>query len=280
MEQPPTYDQLYNKNEKFKQIIGRHEINADFADKLQQLQGYEIVVVCDDSGSMNSPVIDGTGRQIIGMTRWTELKQTVTIVVEIASLMDTNGIDVYFLNRDPVLNTVDAAQLDAVFARPPAGGTNIARVLKQILHDKRDEVKERKLLIVVATDGLAQTDRGHDGTAELEALLKHERPIVDRTFVTFLMCTDDDAVVDIYNKWDAAIKNVDVVDDYVSERKEILRAQGSHFKFSFGDYVVKMLLGSIDPYFDKLDELPRPAATIVQTQRQPIQSDSDCCIIL
>lgn len=55
----------------------------------------------------------------------------------------------------------------------------------------------------------------------------------------------------------------DVVDDYRSERNEIKKARGHGFSFTFGDYVVKSLIGSIDPELDNLDE-----------------KDSTCCILL
>jgi hypothetical protein len=37
------------------------------------------------------------------------------------------------------------------------------------------------------------------------------------------------------NYWDKKIPNLDVADDYRSERQEILKVQGKHFPFSFGD---------------------------------------------
>jgi hypothetical protein len=37
------------------------------------------------------------------------------------------------------------------------------------------------------------------------------------------------------NDWDKKIPNLDVADDYRSERKEILKVQGKDFPFSFGD---------------------------------------------
>lgn len=37
------------------------------------------------------------------------------------------------------------------------------------------------------------------------------------------------------NDWDKRIPNLDVADDYRSERQEILKAQGKNFPFSFGD---------------------------------------------
>jgi len=56
------------------------------------------------------------------------------------------------------------------------------------------------------------------------------------------------------NNWDRTIPRLDVVDDFRNEKLEILSAQGSRFKFSFGDYIVKSLIGSIDPEIDDLDE--------------------------
>ena len=37
------------------------------------------------------------------------------------------------------------------------------------------------------------------------------------------------------NDWDKKIPNLDVVDDYKSEKKEILACQGNSFPFSYGD---------------------------------------------
>ncbi|CAF2522406.1 unnamed protein product [Rotaria sp. Silwood2] len=38
------------------------------------------------------------------------------------------------------------------------------------------------------------------------------------------------------------------------KKKEIQARQGKNFPFSFGDYVVKILMGGIDSWFDDLDE--------------------------
>lgn len=50
-----------------------------------------------------------------------ELKQTVSIVVDIASVLDPDGVDVYFLNREPLFHVRSSAELIPVFAVPPAG---------------------------------------------------------------------------------------------------------------------------------------------------------------
>jgi hypothetical protein len=50
-----------------------------------------------------------------------ELKQTVSIVVDIASVLDPDGVDVYFLNREPLFHVRNSAQLAPIFAIPPSG---------------------------------------------------------------------------------------------------------------------------------------------------------------
>ncbi len=50
-----------------------------------------------------------------------ELKQTVSIVVDLASVFDPDGVDVYFLNREPVLHVQNSEQLVPIFAIPPSG---------------------------------------------------------------------------------------------------------------------------------------------------------------
>jgi hypothetical protein len=60
--------------------------------------------------------------------------------------------------------------------------------------------------------------------------------------------------MDYLNKWDRKIPRLDVVDDYKNERIEILQSKGHNYRFSYGDYIVKILIGSLDPQLDNLDE--------------------------
>jgi hypothetical protein len=260
---PPTIQSNYNgvppdtmttaeeRMQKFAQIAAQHEINNEFASRLRQLEGYEIVFLCDDSGSMATAVgefyyfffsistmsyikyrllylyryffIGGSSNGAFGVrsTRWDELKQIVCITVDIASVLDPDGLDIYFLNRPPVLSVKHASQLATAFSRPPNGLTPITRVLRQILQAKQNEIQERKLLIIIATDGQPTDDYGTTDIDALERVLKYERQPVDRILITFCACTDDDQAVGYLNKWDQKIPFLDVCDDYRSEREEI-----------------------------------------------------------
>ncbi|CAF1298788.1 unnamed protein product [Rotaria magnacalcarata] len=217
----------------FQQYIRRYEINPTFAKKLLALDGYEIVFICDDSGSMNTPLGDVYGPYKNAATRWDELKQTVSVVVDLASLLDPNGVDIYFLNRDPIFNVRHSSELIPIFTVPP---------------------EERKLLIFIATDGTPTNDEGYQDSLSLENVLKNERHPINRIPVSIIACTDDEQDMDYLNEWDTKIPNLDVVDDYRSEKREILKCQGTDFPFSFGDYIVKILLGAVDQTIDEWDE--------------------------
>jgi hypothetical protein len=58
----------------------------------------------------------------------------------------------------------------------------------------------------------------------------------------------------IFKKINFFLNLKDVVDDYRTEKKEIIHAKGLHFQFSYGDYVAKSLIGSTDPDIDNFTE--------------------------
>ncbi|CAF1117057.1 unnamed protein product [Adineta steineri] len=234
------------RSQRLNQVVQQYEINPQFAARLQALGTCEIVLLCDDSGSMNTPL------QSSNQTRWDELKSLVNIIADICAVMDSNGIDVYFLNREPVLNVTNTQSMRHVFNSPPQGLTPLVPALRKILAAKRNQTFEKKLLILVATDGAPTNEHGQTDIGALEAVLRQERTA--QTYVTFLACTDDLESVNYLSNWDKTMPNLDVIDDYRSEKAEIQRVRGPSFPFSFGDYIVKALLGSIDPWFDALDE--------------------------
>ena len=126
--------------------------------------------------------------------------------------------------------------------------------MRKIAEDNTvDGVIKQKLLIIVATDGGSNDGRGTDSKKRLYDWLVKTRNL-NRTYVEFLICTDEDSVIDYLNSWDKKIPKFDVTDDYHTEKAQTLKARGETFPFSRGDYIVKCLLGSIDPKIDGLDE--------------------------
>lgn len=143
----------------------------------------------------------------------------------------------YFLNRATVLNVTSSEQVAPVFAAPPAGLTPTTPVLRHVLQAKKAVSAEKKVLIVIATDGAPTNAQGEVDTAGLHHVLTAERD-ASRVHVSFVACTDDPSTVAYLNEWDRKMPNLDVVDDYQSEREEILKKKGRDFPFSFGNYIV------------------------------------------
>lgn len=83
-----------SREEKYRDIVNKHEINIEYAQRLQLLQGYKIVFVFDDSGSMNTPLSESPLNNqdtLLKATRWDELQYFAKISVEIATLFDPEG---------------------------------------------------------------------------------------------------------------------------------------------------------------------------------------------
>ena len=68
----------------------------------------------------------------------------------------------YFLNRkpSPVRNVSHESQVIPLFKNKPKGFTPLPRVLEQVLSDISRYVNEKKLLIIIATDGEPTDDNG------------------------------------------------------------------------------------------------------------------------
>ena len=244
--------------EKLKRLAAQFEIRPDFVPRLRKLENFGIVMLCDDSGSMNTAVdapahsaADPYGRV---RTRWIEMCETASVVCELGTALNDGGVDVYFLNRPPALGVTSAAQLQQVFGyAPPQGYTPLTSRFNFVLQQKREVLRERNLLVLIATDGEPTDDAGGKDIASFLRAIK-ARP--NTCFVQIMACTDVEADIAWMKRLDEETKGIDLIDDFRSEREAVLRAQGKDFSFTYGDYVVKALLGPTDEYFDKLTEVP------------------------
>merc|ERR1712046_538490 len=85
-------------------------------------------------------------------------------------------------------------------------------------------------------------------TPKLASLIKgRDRSI----YMTFAMCTEEDDVVEAYNKAIDPIWGCDISDDYESEKKEVER-HGN--KLSVNKWLAKIMLGGYMPKYDNMDE--------------------------
>ncbi|CAF1158203.1 unnamed protein product [Adineta steineri] len=236
-------------NDDLDDLLGEFNIQKSLGERLCLLEDYKIIIVCDDSGSMNTTV-DGSQD-----TRWDELCSIVKLLIEICMLFDSNGIDIYFLNRGRFLNVKTSEFVDKIFSNRPRGYTPLVPILKKIFKSSSTRVNadHRKTLVFIATDGAPTDEKGHVNLEELECLMNVEREI-ETTHVMFLLCTDDPIYNDCLTDWDNKMINMDVTADYITEKEKIHTYRGKNFPFSKGDYVVKALLGAIDPDINNLNQ--------------------------
>lgn len=231
----------------FASIAARHDIQPDFARRIRVLEKYDIVVVADDSGSMSLP--SSSSRTVTDpyaptVSRWQELQRTTELVMEFASVMDSDGIDLYFLNREGRKNVNNVDMIRECFRAPPSGTTPLGETLQRVFRERGSA--EKKCIVFVATDGVP-----NGGIDWVASILATRPPHIS---VTILACTNERDVLMALQEIDDKVPGVDVVDDYENERRQVLACQGDEFHFSYGDYIVKALLGSVDPYMDTLDE--------------------------
>lgn len=252
----------YINEEKLEKACEVYEIDKTFANYFRILVDYKIVIIADDSGSMNSAVSKNE-------TRWGELCKFIQIVFSITQCIENSLIDLFFLNRIGITNVQTLESISNAFSFPPKGPTPIVPILKYALKQDCQDYLGR--IIIIATDGEPTDEKNRVNTQQLyEVLAKERRP---NDYVTFLACTDDDQTMDYLNQWDRIIPRLDVIDDYASEKREIIRAQGPNFYFSYGDYVIKTMVGTLVPALDKLDE-------ITPVQNKYRKEEDLCCEIL
>lgn len=237
-------------DEKLSIIAEKYQIQPEMMKRLRALKDYEIVIVCDDSGSMNTPLRHQE------KTRWNQLCEIVQLVMEIGLIFDTNGVDIYFLNDDKILlNVKDSQIIDETFRRGPKGGfTPLVPTFQRIFRlPPTRRGHDKKLLVFVATDGAPTDENDEENLDQFEDVLINGRNS-DTTFIHFLLCTDDEFYVKVFCDLDRRLTNVDVTEEFETEKKKILQLRGVEHQFTFGDFVAKALLGPIDPEIDALNE--------------------------
>lgn len=240
------------KMQKLEEILNRFEISIAEANDLVVLDDYEIVLICDDSGSMTMASLPPNQRKLGVPTpsRWDELKETVSLIVDLGNCFDDSGLDVYFLNREPIKNVMSSTdpRFIQAFNVKPRGTTPLTRTLKRVVQDAGGE---KPVLLFILTDGVPD-DGPNAFSSEIASVVKKKS--TKHTFkVQIMACTDDDEAIGYLNDLDKAYTEVDCTDDYYSERAEVLKA-GRVQRFSRGDWCLKAMLGPVSQKFDNLDE--------------------------
>lgn len=228
------------------ELLDMYEITLAQTEDLMVLARYDIVFLVDDSSSMNTVEVTAGVKQ----SRWKELRDTVSALVEFAAYFDDDGTDIYFLNRPGVEGVTDPndERLTRSFASNPNGTTPLTRRFEEVVKGHKSN---KPLLVMMATDG--EPDTGSRHFVEMaRKLLTMKRKEVR---LGVIACTQNDASVEWLNDLDDDPKvgdKIDVCDDYEAEKKEVLATRRVS-QFLVSDYYVKALLGPILAKYDNLD---------------------------
>ena len=108
------------------------------------------------------------------------------------------------------------SQVETLFyGRQPKGRTPLATRLRPLLSGQwhpKGHGAETDLILLIMTDG----EPSDCSFSELRQLVGQKSP---KVFCTFMMCTEEDDVVEQYNKSLDRLPGVDITDDYVSKRR-------------------------------------------------------------
>lgn len=278
------------KQTALKEFFAKYEISQYMQEDISSVSEFEIIIIADDSSSMREPstFIDiDTGEQIIS-TRWHELQMTVGVIAEVSTILDSDGIDIWFFNRGepnpdkknpdrkkPYKNIKTKEEVKELFTMAPSGRTPMTRVLKEVMEQ---ETKKPKLILIL-TDGEPNDSEGYSDVDNFKKLLmsrdsKHNR-------IGIIACTTDPKAMQWLDELDLVGQRIDIVDDYKSEKDQVMKVQGSHFTYTQGDHILKMMLGPIFDKYDKLDEQPLPKRKSTQAHKRPVgRRKNNTCIIL
>eukprot|EP00834_Sanchytrium_tribonematis_P007417 NODE_666_length_4904_cov_0.563580.p1 type:complete len:571 gc:universal NODE_666_length_4904_cov_0.563580:2888-4600(+) len=252
-------DRLAREGQNFKRIgdiIGAPLLEAY---KLTRLALYDVHMVADDSGSIFS--FDQRER---------ELKEYSTMLINIVSLFDSNGLDFYFLNhicdenggKYKFRNSDEFMEVFGQINRngcTPTGSTLSDRVIKP-LFGNIDEFN-KPVLVYLLTDGvpyhgLLDPDSLDTPAAKLlvenafldaHALkLKYKMPATAIEFGIGQIGTAAKEWLDKFDVHPIIGENVDVTGDFDAEKVQIPGLEEWQWKLKF-------ILGAIDNELDSLD---------------------------
>ena len=180
-------------------VVKRYSISNFFASKICELENYKICIICDDSGSMSLASIPFE-------TRWSEVQEAQKIIVDISSIFDKPGIDIYYLNREPIINVCTSEDLYNYeqFLSTPYGFTPLGETIERVIQDTLH--CEKTILLIIFTDGEPNNINLFNNT------LKNRD--YNKILISIVACTNDKNTVIYLDNLDAKIKNVYVCDNF------------------------------------------------------------------
>ncbi|KAK4051904.1 hypothetical protein OIV83_002609 [Microbotryomycetes sp. JL201] len=243
-------------------IATEWNMRPEVALDLVRLALFDVVLYIDDSGSMK---FEEHG------TRMDDLRLLVQRATAAATLFDTDGISVRFINSDRTADHLSTAPqaLDFVsngsqYSGMTAIGCNLSNKILEpmLLQPARQQMLKKPLLVICITDGeptgedrstfvnvvrhardqLAMTRYGPDALS-----IELAQVGSDRMARAFLQQIDEDPSVG---------RMIDVTSDYEHEAEQWQKVY-PQIQLNPELYVLKLLLGAVDAAMDRRDEGPQ-----------------------
>jgi hypothetical protein len=237
----------------------KNGIKPAYVPLLAKLVGYDMVVVCDDSFAMSERASGDTKQ-----SRWEALKDDARLLLLVAKQFD-RAVDFHFVCAGSCLDVRSYDQVAPFFDRQPWGDATTVRTLRNVWRDRHVAAGVERPLVVYLF--AADWPTGE----HVESWIRR-RPNARSTFVSIVLCTEDENMeracrpmqhrVPGQYGWTGepqGAAGVDVTSDFRGELRDVRRVRGPDFPFSRGDYMVKCLIGAIDPAVHAVD-LPAGAS--------------------
>ena len=252
----------------------KYEVPIGLVNKLLALTEYTLHFMIDDSGSMASNtdlrMKDATqylrDRQTQGKrvtcpnsnefaTRWEEAEDRMHILADMLAFIPTGPIVLSCFNHKQVVRVERMGEspvefsarlhneLSKLFSTFQGGGTPIYAVLKNSF----DSVKVPTMHYLL-TDGVPS-----DASIPTVQQLIKTRRNPQQNPLTLITCSDVDDDSEWMKEVEEAAPYTAEMDDFVSERTEVLHDQGPVFPYSKGFWLISHLVGALNP--DDLDAL-------------------------
>lgn len=277
-----TYQQSQPvEDNRFELLVKQNELTPQVAKQLTDtFQNTEVVVLIDDSTSMNAEIKEENPNMVksspVKVTRWTEAKRLAQKIIEwTTAIKKGGGIDIYFFNRPKLSSVTTMMGLQATFANPPNGSTPLLGTLRQIYRDKKNLAQAMQLLIVIISDG----EPSDGSTEDLYYVLNEKSPNVH---VSFAECTDREETMAYLDRLDGRVVNFDNTDDYREDLRKVKAKNGQNYKYTYDDYVIKILLATFIKSYYNLDQPTSQQTYSYQlgnryTSGQQYDPNDDCC---
>lgn len=255
-------------------FLGNNEISDEVAaDLTEVLSSTKLVLLLDDSGSMATKVVEpgSAAQQAVGgpqATRWSELEKLASTLVDMLIAAPTaHPVDIHFLNRGTVIDLKDRAPIADMFRTGPRGGTPIRMKMDQLCSRYGFTTKTKRnipTLIIVITDG-----EPSDGSVDqLFQTLQRDLTRFPSIHISFAECNDNEEEMAYLDGWDTKLPRFDNTDDFPMEALRIRtrqKAMGQRQKFTYVDYVNKIILGSMNRKYFNMDQMPPQPPNFEQT---------------